>query len=172
MCISDWAEYASDKYTIILYESIWETMLWLMTEYILGFSHLIKVSKGFSSKRSQSLPSPLINRPNKHFPHHAVSVYIELGWYSPTRPYMKLMSLPRDTSDPYYQSVGSMSRDPYAVPYWRLPFERVPNHYKSLDWSGFIPSSHMPCDVIRQFASGICTFCTSCPFNRIFNSTS
>ena len=139
MCISDWAEYASDKYTIILYESIWETMLWLMTEYILGFSHLIKVSKGFSSKRSQSFPSPLINRPNKHFSHHAVSVYIELGWYSPTRPYMKLMSLPRDTSDPYYQSVGSMSRDPYAVPYWLLFFERVPNHYKVAGLVGFHP---------------------------------
>ena len=149
MCTSDWAEYASDKYTIILYESIWETMLWLMTEYILGFSHIIKVSKEFFSKRSQSFPFPLINRPNKHFSHHAVSVYIESGWYSPTHPHMELIYLPRDTSDPYYQSVGSMSRDPYAVPYWRLSFERVPNHYKSLDWPGFIPSNHMPYDVIR-----------------------
>ena len=61
---------------------------------------------------------------------------------------MNLIYMPRDTSDPYYQSVGSMSRDPYAGPYWRLFIERVPNHYNIAGLVGFIPSSRMPYDVI------------------------
>ena len=71
-----------------------------------------------------------------------------IGLISSTRPYMKLMYMLRDTSDPYYQSVGSMSRDPYAGPYWRLFIERVPNHYNIAGLVGFIPSSRMPYDVI------------------------
>ena len=123
-------------------------MLWLMTEYIITFSHIIRVSKKFFSKRSQSFPFPIITSPDKRSSHHVISVYIESGWYTPAHPHMKLMYMPRDTSDPYYQSVGSMSRVPYAGPYWRLFIERVPNHYNIAGLVGFIPSSRMPYDVI------------------------